>query len=161
MAPALMGWPRPLPPTFDIRAKLSEAAADKAARLDGALAALEQIGTGLLSLADKPPEPQQFDALIVGAEEAERQIEALALADQKEIFDLKKMARFRRPEWLPALNDFDLHIAGAHLRMRAAYRDLRWQLMACRADHRRDERGPTFSDPAELRGYLKSSRAPR
>ena len=36
--------------------------------------------------------------------------------------------------------------------------DVRWQLMALRAEARKGEVGPEFSDPRELRRYLASSR---
>ena len=35
-------------------------------------------------------------------------------------------------------------------------RDLRWQLMAVRAEARKDQTGPVFDDPASLRHYLRS-----
>jgi hypothetical protein len=79
--------------------------------------------------------------------------ETLRLRDR-----LTKLLRRVDPEFLdllePSFRRYDEVVA----QFIASIVDIRWQLMALRAEARKDETGPVFSDPRELRRHLTGAR---
>ena len=155
--PHLLGALRSPAPEFDLRAVVDAVAVDKGQKLEVLISVLDEIGRGFESVIKPGLSPlAELEELIQSVETSEQEVVEQAANDHVELSRVKKLARKLRRDWLPILNDLELGISQRHQRLQGAYRDLRWRLMACRAELQKDAQGPTFSDPTALREYLKA-----
>lgn len=116
--------------------------------------------TRLLSLVGKYVElgyPVDFDAIIADAERAEAMVEDEYQQTAKIVDRIKKLLRRFGPEPVRKLTPVFRILDGTAAAYLESLQQIRWQLMALRADTARpDDRGPIISSKTDLAKYWAS-----